>query len=119
MTGKKYRKILTELFENQKDMAAKLGVSQAKVSDAITGKSGLSTTAVGILLTDYNLDPVWFFNGLDEEPIKFRDSTPKDSELKQKYYDALEENVSLLREKAEWYKERDAKKNHQNLPDEQ
>ncbi|MCR9064512.1 MAG: hypothetical protein NXI00_11135 [Cytophagales bacterium] len=110
MTPKKYKKILAEMFENlQSKMALELDISPSKVSHLMTGRQNLPAEKIGILLTRFNLDTNWFFNASDDEPIRLQ-SNDIGVKMKEKYYNVLEENAELLREKAEWYQKRDSEK---------
>jgi plasmid maintenance system antidote protein VapI len=91
MSPKKNKKILTELFSSQNEMAQTLGVSQAKVSDAMTGKSGFSAEIIGKLICDYNIDAAWMFLADDNEPLRFKEVHVNDS----KYIMVLERNQEL------------------------
>lgn len=102
MTPKKIERIRKELFENQKHMGQMLGISQNKISYAINGKQSLPAEAVGVLICDYNIDPVWLFKAPDDEPIQY--TLKQENPYEKKYIDSLESQVSVLNDALELYK---------------
>ena len=115
MNAIKIKKILKELFENQTDMAMKLGVSQAKISEVIRGKQHLHVEGIAKLLTEYNIESEWFFNGGDDEAIRFNNKSIDDV-YKNKYMDVLEKNMLLSDVLAEYQSKKiDALKNNQSV----
>lgn len=112
----KLEAVIRRFFKNASDFASQSGVAQSSISKTLSGAQELNIKALSYILTSLRVDPDWLFS--DDEDLEVRRRGDKDDFMK-KYYEALEENASLLREKAEWFQERDAKKNHPKLPDEQ
>lgn len=103
MTPKKVERIVNELFEGkQKNMAEKLLVSGNKISKVISGQQSLSAESIGILICDYNIDPVWLFKAPDDEPIQY--TIKQENPYEKKYIDSLESQVSVLNDALELYK---------------
>ena len=106
MTSKKHQKIMGELFQNkQAVMAEALNCSPGKISHAINGRQTLGPESIGILITKYNVDPEWYFNGADDEPFTLNNSRKGYS--KNEEYLNLIERHSIAMEKIADYQSRE------------
>ncbi|UBM58276.1 hypothetical protein LAG90_15840 [Marinilongibacter aquaticus] len=64
----------------------------------LKGEQKLSVEAIGILLTEYKVDPNWLFDNDEESPLKF----VKVEEPERKYIELLERHAQAMEKLAEY-----------------
>jgi len=102
MTKAKNDKLLKKHFGNKGSvMGRELKMSDSKVSQVLKGTQKFTVEAVGLLLNKYHIDPLWLYEGDDDEEIKYIKTTP-DQEVLNKYIVAMEKNSILMEEVSEY-----------------
>jgi transcriptional regulator with XRE-family HTH domain len=94
MNGKKIKMLANVVFEDQNDMAEKLGIGQSTVSEAMNGKKNLPYKAIELLVNNFDIDGNWLIANDNDYQIRFRKHAKSYEELERKYILLLEDSAT-------------------------